>query len=88
MQIPFIAEAIKLEIKQSNESSLDGLQLPKTEAQETMLLIICNTGKPNKSEGQPENRRKAITGLLITEKPDIVLFSRISLGRIKRTEEA
>lgn len=90
MQFPFIAEAIKLEIKQSNESSLDGLQLPKTEAQETMFLIICNTGKPNKSEGQPENRRIAITGLLIKEKPDIVLFQEfpwVGIRGLKKLEE-
>lgn len=74
MQISFISEVIKLARRQSVEPSLDVLQLSKPEAHQTILLITCNTGRPSKGEGQPEKRKKAISGLLNTMKPDIVLF--------------
>lgn len=55
-----------------------------------MLLIICNTGRPNKGEGQPEKQKKAISGLLKTKSPDIVFFQEfpwVGIGRLKKRKD-
>lgn len=82
------SEVIKLAIGQSAGPSSD--VLPKPEAHQTMLLIICNTGRPNKGEGQPEKRKEAISGLLNTKSPDIVFFQEfpwVGIERLKKRDD-